>query len=189
MIFKNGRIYAKSEWNNSKRIFRKERIVYIFLLLIISCCISFVSADGEITRSIDTTNPQPGSLIKVSLHIAEINYSGIVETIPPGFEFQNTSVPSSGVRIIGNSIIFAAINEDTLEYTLKVPDSGSGTITGVFTDIKTGDSKKISDTMVVVQGTPADNTYPQKESSGLLPVTSLIAALIGSIIIFNRRRM
>lgn len=189
MILNCKRTYVKSEWPDSIEINWKDRITCIILLITISACISFVSADGVIYRSIDTTNPQPGSVIKVSLQNIGTHFSGIVETIPQGFEFKNASLSSSGIRKNGNSVIFATIDENTLDYTLKVPESGSGTITGVYTDITTSETKKISDTLVVVQGSSADSTHPQKEASGFLLITSVCAVLIGSIIsIYHRRK-
>ncbi len=112
-----------------------------------------VCAAGEmVTRACSTTTPAGGGEITFSLEVAGIGYGGIVETLPSEFTFISTTHPAEQYRVQGQNIAFSLINDTKIEYTIKVPDSGCGQISGIWEDFATGNAGQIAPVMIAVNG-------------------------------------
>jgi len=73
----------------------------------------------------------------VTLTLDNITICGIAETLPDDLTFVSTTHPIEKVRVSGQKISFAVINETRVTYRVRSSTSGSGTpeITGVWIDL------------------------------------------------------
>lgn len=94
-----------------------------------------VAGEAEVVRSLSTTSPSPGDEFTVTLSISGIQIGGIVETIPDEFTFVSTTHPSDQVKVSGQRIAFAVIDETTeIEYKVVTPSSDIGAFSGFWED-------------------------------------------------------
>ena len=73
----------------------------------------------------------------VTLTLDNITICGIAETLPRDLTFVSTTHPDEKVRVSGQNISFAVINETRVTYRVRSSTSGSGTpeITGIWIDL------------------------------------------------------
>ncbi len=74
---------------------------------------------------------------EVTLTLDNITICGIAETLPHDLTFVSTTHPLEKVRVSGQKISFAVINETQVAYRVRSSTSGSGTpeITGIWIDL------------------------------------------------------
>jgi hypothetical protein len=77
----------------------------------------------------------PGSELEVQLNISGFETGGIVETLPEGFIYLNSSLPETQVRAKGQHVIFALLEEDKVSYRVKTPASGDGIFSGEWEEV------------------------------------------------------
>jgi len=73
----------------------------------------------------------------VTLTLNNITICGIAETLPRDLTFVSTTHPEEKVRVSGQKISFAVINETQVTYRVRSSNPGSGTpeITGIWIDL------------------------------------------------------
>ncbi len=73
----------------------------------------------------------------VTLSMNNITICGITETLPDDLTFVSTTHPEEKVRVSGQNISFAVINETRVTYRVRSSTSGSGTpeIAGIWIDL------------------------------------------------------
>jgi len=73
----------------------------------------------------------------VTLTLDNITICGIAETLPHDLTFVSTTHPLEKVRVSGQRIAFAVINETRVTYRVRSSTSGSGTpeIAGIWIDL------------------------------------------------------
>ena len=78
----------------------------------------------------------------VTLTLDNITICGITETLPGDLTFVSTTHPIEKVKVSGQNIAFAVINETQVTYRVRSSTAGSGTpeITGIWIDLL-GDSE------------------------------------------------
>ncbi len=166
------------------------------VLLLVAMCL-FVGAlatpvmaeEISVTRSFSTISPSPNSEFDVMLTISDLNIGGIVETLPERFSYVSTTHPSDQVRISGQKIAFAVINETEITYKVKASSSGEGTFTGKWVDLlvlspELEEGKErwetIADGMVIVEAaatpTAATPTHTVATSTPTLATPKPVAA-------------
>jgi hypothetical protein len=145
-----------------------------------------MAADTEIARSFSPETPMPGELVTVSLSAPPSFFGGIVEQLPEGFTFVETSHPQDGVKQYGQMVIFAITGEEMVQYTVRSPASGCGVIQGRWENIGTKASGDTPASVVAVAGTdPSHCTVPQ-HTPGFGAITAATACSGAAIIILTR---
>lgn len=73
----------------------------------------------------------------VTLTLDNITICGIAETLPDDLAYVGTTHPIEKVRVSGQRVSFAVINETRVTYRVRSSTSGSGTleITGIWIDL------------------------------------------------------
>ncbi|WP_342675757.1 hypothetical protein [Methanofollis sp. UBA420] len=129
------------------------------ILLICICILSLavpVLADGEVVvRQVGTAAPAPGTEVTVTLSLNGCEAGGIVETLPPGFAYVKSSLPAGQVRVEGDRVCFALLDETTVTYVVRAPEEGGGEITGAWWDFGARTQGTIAPSRLDVGGTAA----------------------------------
>ncbi|MEA1894167.1 MAG: hypothetical protein U9N36_02990, partial [Euryarchaeota archaeon] len=104
----------------------------------------------------------------VTLTLYNITICGIAETLPIGLTFVSTTHPDEKVRVSGQNISFAVINETIVTYRVRSSTPGSGTpeITGIWIDL-------LSDSEGAVGGgaAPQFSEQPMTDTEAVQPNT------------------
>ncbi|QYZ80160.1 hypothetical protein E2N92_12340 [Methanofollis formosanus] len=153
--------------------------------LIILCMLAApaLGADGGVVRSVSTDTLAAGGTVEVTLALPQGSMMGIVETVPDGFAFAGTTQPEGRYKVTGRQIIFSAVNETAIAYTLRADAGGSGTITGLWEDVRTGTSGETPATRIIAAAAAAGAATPDPHKS---PGFGLIAAA-GAALVAGRR--
>jgi len=108
------------------------------VLLLCLCLLSLAApalAGGEsAVREVSTAAPAPGAEVTVTLSLNGSDAGGIVETLPKGFAYVKSSLPTDRVRVEGDRVCFALLGETTVTYVVRAPRTGGGEITGEWWD-------------------------------------------------------
>ncbi|NVO65738.1 hypothetical protein [Methanofollis tationis] len=91
-----------------------------------------VLAAGTVVREVGPSNA--GGLITVTLSFSGMEVGGLTETLPEGFTYVDSSLPSSRVLVQGDQICFCVINESTVTYRVRASDGAGGEIAGAWWD-------------------------------------------------------
>jgi hypothetical protein len=149
----------------------------LFLICLLTAPV--LGADGGVVRSLSTDTLPAGGIVDVTLALPQGSILGIVETIPEGFAFAGTNQPEGRYKVSGRQIIFSALNETAIVYTLRADAGGSGAITGLWEDFSAGTSGEIpATTLSAERGTAAAVPAAAQKSPGFGLVAAAGAALI-----------
>ncbi|HDS64207.1 MAG TPA: hypothetical protein ENN52_08880 [Methanofollis liminatans] len=107
------------------------RTALLFLCVSIILCMPVLAA-GTVVREVGPADA--GGLITVTLSFSGMEVGGLTETLPEGFTYVDSSLPSSRVMVQDDQVCFCVINESTVTYRLRAPDQGSGEIVGTWWD-------------------------------------------------------
>ena len=151
------------------------------------------------TRTLSTANPAPDSTFEVMLDLSGFQIGGVVETIPEGFTFSSTTHPSNQTYRSGQKVVFVVINETSLNYDVRAPSEGRGTLIGTWYDALNGTTGDIvrTDVSVRIAETPTPSSRPAPTPtpapSPSTPGFKAVFALTGLftvayMILFGRRR-
>ena len=84
------------------------RVSIILICMFAVLCVVPAWAGGiTVSRDIDPSSVPAGGEVLVTLSIDGMDAGGIVETVPEGFSFVETSVPADRYHISGQKLIFA----------------------------------------------------------------------------------
>jgi hypothetical protein len=143
----------------------------IFLVLITGLLVSCADA-ASITRSVDLN---PDSTATVTISIPEGSIGGLAETLPSGYSFVSSAFPESRLRVSGDKILFAVINDTTIEYCVKYENPGE--ISGIWHDAKSGEITSFD------SGQGINN----KQKSGITGIISILGIAAVCIILQKKR--
>ena len=107
---------------------------YITLLIALAI---FASPSGLCDTGVDRTISEVSAdELEVTLTMDNITICGITETLPDELTYLGTTHPVDAVRVSGQSLSFAVINETSITYQVKSSTSGAQTaITGIWIDL------------------------------------------------------
>lgn len=125
------------------------------------CVVPAWAGDITVSRTIDPTSVPVGGEVLVTLSIDGMDAGGIVETIPGGFSFIETSCPADNYRISGQKLTFAVIGESEFTYRVRAEAAGSQTFTGTWSDAVSKKEEMIPPTTVNVGSRPAVGAAPE----------------------------
>lgn len=112
-----------------------------------------LAAGADSSCTVERTLPPsvaPGSEFEVQLNVSGFETGGIVETLPEGFIYLNSSLPETRARVEGQHVIFALLEEDKVSYSVKAPASGDGIFSGEWEEILEQKKGKVQDNSEVV---------------------------------------
>ena len=94
------------------------------------------SAPGLCDTGVDRTISEvaPGEF-DVTLSMNDIMICGIAETLPGDLTFVSTTHPLEKVRVSGQKISFAVINETQVTYRVRSSTAGTPEIAGIWVDL------------------------------------------------------
>lgn len=101
----------------------------IIVLIAAALCIAPVSAHIERTVSEDPNGP-----IIVTLQLPDEWIGGIVEVIPPGFTYLDSTHPADQIEKDGQKLHIAVIGEHTITY--RIAGDGTPEISGTVLDLR-----------------------------------------------------
>jgi len=127
-------------------------LVFAGLICILAafCVVPVWAGDITVFRTINPTSVPVGGEVLVTLSIDGMDSGGIVETIPEGFLFIETSCPADNYRISGHKLTFAVIGESEITYRVRAEVAGSWTFTGTWNDVVSKNEGTIPPTTVNV---------------------------------------
>ncbi len=111
------------------------RVSIILICMFAVLCVVPAWAGGiTVSRDIDPSSVPAGGEVLVTLSIDGMDAGGIVETIPEGFSFVETSFPADRYHISGQKLIFAVIGESEITYRVRAETADSRVFTGTWND-------------------------------------------------------
>ena len=143
--------------------------------------------DTTITRTLSSMLPSPDSTFEVTLNITGLRIGGIVETIPVGFAFINTTHPSNQTHVSGQKVVFVVLNETSIRYEVRAPSRGSGTFSGTWYDAMSEEEGDIESTHVSVRMAEASPiSVPAPPVPGFEVVYALAGLLVVAVAVLHR---
>ncbi|MHC1626046.1 MAG: hypothetical protein ACXQTG_04370 [Methanoculleaceae archaeon] len=168
-------------------------------LLLLAFPVSVSSAG--VSRSLDI--PASGGPVEVTITLPpDSPVAGLVEEIPAGWGYINSSLPADRVRAVGGAVLFAIVDgPGELTYRLDPHGNCSGIFHGTLHDFMNGTMTRLPDTVVEdgravtvavqTEGGVLDGSARQEASPGSpgfgSTATFLAAAAVMALFI-NRRR-
>lgn len=106
-----------------------------FLLSLCLLLLTFTvqAAEPEVSPSVKRTllsSVAPSQEFEVELQVLGFETGGIIETLPEGFSYLGSSLPETQVKLEGQKLIFALLEDKKISYKLKAPASGTGFFSG-----------------------------------------------------------
>lgn len=161
------------------------------LILAAFCVVPVWANDAAVSREVDRSSVPVGDEVLVTLSVDSLSVGGVVETIPEGFAFLETSYPMEKYGVSGQTLTFAVIDEREITYRVQAKTAGSWTFAGRWIDAVDKTEGAISPTVVSVGSgvaaagaTPADaGQAPGPTSAGGAPwvvVPALTAAAVAA---------
>lgn len=130
------------------------------------------AAGAAAARQVSTAAPAPGSEVTVTITLNGCEAGGIVETIPAGFVYVNSSLPTDQVQVDGDRLCFALLGETSVSYVLRTPETGGGEITGEWWDFGARTQGTIAPSSLTVSEPTTSSPGP-----GALVVLGALAAV------------
>lgn len=129
-------------------------------------CIPAGAANEQIARSVSPGSPAAGSIVTVTMVLPPSFFGGIIETLPDGFTYIDTTHPEDATRKEGQIVIFAITGEDEITYTVKMPDNGCGYLNGKWENVGTGEKGTIPATLLSTPGADTSSCTGTQQSPG-----------------------
>ena len=117
--------------------------------------------DASAARTLPATSVEPNVQFTVSMTVADYGLAGlVVETIPAGFTYVDSTLDASQVAEAGNVVTFILVDESSFDYNVEASDTdGTYAFSGLIKDFDTDDFAVTGDTSVDVV-TPAPPAPP-----------------------------
>jgi len=170
-------------------------LVCLICIFTVFCVVPAWAGDVTVSRKVDQSSVPVGGEVLVTLSINGMSAGGIVETIPEGFSFLETSCPVDNYRISGQKLTFAVIGEPEITYRVRAETAGSRTFTGTWNDAVDKEEGTIAPTTVnvgsgsVAGAAPADTNQmvPAPTSAGGSPWAWIVLILGAAVIVAGAR--
>ncbi|WP_067050336.1 hypothetical protein [Methanofollis ethanolicus] len=133
----------------------KKVAILLLCLCLLSLAAPALAGREAAVREVGTAAPAPGTEVTVTLSLNGCEAGGIVETLPPGFVYVNSSLPADQARVDGNRVCFAILGETAVTYRIRAPQTGGGEITGEWWDFGARTNGTIAPTRLDVGGAAA----------------------------------
>ncbi|HIE31446.1 MAG TPA: hypothetical protein EYP67_03575 [Methanosarcinales archaeon] len=98
-------------------------------------CDNGFAVDACVTGVDRTISKVASGEFDVTLTLDNITICGITETLASDLTFVSTTHPENKVRVSGQKLSFAVINETQVTYRVSSPTSGTPEITGIWIDL------------------------------------------------------
>jgi len=136
--------------NNPVRVSRGLVPICCILILASFCVVPAWASDAAVSREINRSSVPVGGEVLVTLAVDDLSVGGVVETIPEGFVFLETSFPEDRYSVSGQRLTFAVIDEREITYRVQAKAAGSWTFSGTWVDAVDKTEGAISPTAVTV---------------------------------------
>ncbi len=155
---------------------------YITLLLALAIFTSPGLCDTGVDRTISEVSANE---YEVTLTMDNITVCGITETLPDDLTYLGTTHPLDAVRVSGQDLSFAVINETSVMYQVKssTPDAQTA-ISGIWIDLLSNSGGAVGGGALPTgaEDQPSAGTEPSGSTPGfgigILTVAMMFAALI-----------
>ena len=160
---------------------------YITLLLALAIFTSPGLCDTGVDRTISEVSANE---YEVTLTMDNITICGITETLPGDLTYLGTTHPEDAVRVSGQDLSFAVINETSVTYQVKssTPDAQTA-ITGIWIDLLSNSEGAVGGGALPTgaEDQPSAGTE-QPDSTPGFGISVLIVAMMFAALICMRRR-
>jgi len=180
--------------NKNLRASWKRRAVCLICLFAVFCVIP-VCADGvSVSHKINQTSVPLSGDVLVTLSVNNMDAGGLIEIIPEGFAFLDTSYPADRYQISGQELIFSVIGEQEITYQARAEKAGSWVFSGSWHDImnkKEGTIQAITITAgsaASAQVGDVDRDQPVPSGTGGAAEITLILAAFGACACIARKQ-
>lgn len=206
----------KKKRGKCERALRVLLFTFTATALLVGTVTAVTHAEVESVTRYAPVGPAPDEEFEVTLRITgELPLVvGIVETIPSGFSFVNTTHPAGNYSVSGQKVAFAVINETEIKYRVKAPSSGEGTFKGTWVDMLSENEGSIADTIVIVGGggagaieapavtptptpsvttptpviTPSPTPTPASKVPGFEAIPAAVSLVVAGLVVVRKRR-
>lgn len=104
--------------------------------------ITVTGVDPSASRSISPSPVEPGAEATVTIDVVGTSVGQVVETLPEGFGYLSTSLPSQSVEEMGQTVTFTLLGQSTFSYTVMTPEMEQNyTFMGVLKVLDTATSQ------------------------------------------------
>ena len=116
-----------------------------------------IAPKPEATRSFSATSVAVGSEMVVTIEAKDYgSFGGVVETLPEGFSYVSSSLPTESATSSGQQVNFALFGETSFTYTVMASDTpGNYTFIGVLKDDVPNDYLVAGDSLITVVEAPS----------------------------------
>ena len=115
--------------------------------------------DHSATRRFFSSRVDPGGRLEVSVSAAGYGaFAHVVETLPDGFEYEDSDLPDAAVSVDGQTVAFTLMESSSFTYTAIAPfEEGTYTFTGVIRS-QTRHERRVTGAAYVRVGAPPTPT-------------------------------
>ncbi len=108
--------------------------------------------DASATRTLPATSVDSGATFTVSMTVADYGSGGsLVETLPDGFTYVNSTLGDTQAEEAGNTVIFTLFDESSFDYTVEASGTdGTYVFSGIIKDSYKDDFTVGGDTSITV---------------------------------------
>ena len=110
--------------------------VTVCLALLLAAPIAVFAQTQSAVRSFDADTVEPGVTIEITVTANDYGQIGqIVETLPEGFTFVDSTHDAEGVEVDGRAVTFTLLQDDSVTYTVMASETdGEYEFTGILKD-------------------------------------------------------
>ena len=110
--------------------------VTVCLALLLAAPIAVFAQTQSAVRSFDADTVEPGVTIEITVTANDYGQIGqIVETLPEGFTFVDSTHDAEGVEVDGRAVTFTLLQDDSVTYTVMASEAdGEYEFTGILKD-------------------------------------------------------
>ena len=114
--------------------------------------------DASAVRTLSATSVEPGVQFTVSITATEYGSAGqVVETLPDGFTYVDSTLDASQVAEAGNTVTFTLVDESSFDYTVEASGTdGTYAFSGIIKDFDAVEFAVTGDTSIDVVTPPED---------------------------------
>ena len=140
-----------------KRIKNISLLVVLFIasVLMLPMAAGAATSDRVLPASVD-----PGATLTVSMTATDYGSGGsIVETLPDGFTYDNSTLNDTQAEVAGNTVTFTLFGESSFDYTVNASGTnGTYVFSGIIKDFNKTESIVTGDTSITVGAEIEDGT-------------------------------
>jgi hypothetical protein len=146
--------------------------------------------DPTATRTLPKESVSVSEIFTIEMEASHYGYFGtIVETLPDGFDFEDSTLSSKSVEVHDDTVEFELEGEPSFTYTVTAPDEdGSYTFEGILIDEDKDEYDISGDAEIVVVGGEEEEAGEVTRSVNITarePVDVVVNSAVGELRTFN----